>query len=99
MMRSGEHRALADQFEVAPRQQWVSRAPIFRNEERVARKLRLEALIHRVGGHALGGRLVNVVAGQLALVVGPDLEDARAVDVGGRNYGPAQETDLVLVAR
>jgi len=97
-MGAGEHRALANEFEVTPGQQGIAGAPVLRDEERVAGKLRLEALIDRVGTHALGGRLVYVVAGQLMLVVGPDLEDAGAVDVGGGNYGSTQETDLVLVA-
>src|SRR6266481_3602629 len=98
-MRAGEHRTLADELEVTPGQQWVAGAPVFRDEERVARKLRFEALVGRVSAHSLGSRLKDIVTGQLVLVVGPDLEDAGAVDVGGRNYGPSQETELVLVAR
>src|SRR5271155_5480556 len=98
-MRAGEHRTLADELEVAPGQQRVAGHPVFRDEKRVPWKLRFEALIGRVGAHSLGGRLKDIVTGQPVLVVGPDLEDARAVDIFWRNYGPSQETELVLMAR
>jgi hypothetical protein len=71
--RAAEQGAFADQFEVTPGQQRVACHVVFSNEERVARKLWLEALIGRVRAHASDGRLVEIVAGQLVLIVSPNL--------------------------
>jgi hypothetical protein len=43
-----------------PRQQRIARHVVLCNEVRVARELRLEALVHRVRAHAFGRRLVSI---------------------------------------
>src|SRR6185437_16053569 len=68
VMRTGEHRALANELEVAPGQQRVTRHPVLGDEESVARELWLEALVNGVAAHALGGWLIDVIAWKLALI-------------------------------
>src|SRR5690348_18456156 len=93
-MRAGEHGALADELEIAPGQQRIAGHPVLGDKKGVAGELRLEALVYGIAAHALGARLPDVVAGQLVLVVGPDLKDTGAAYVFRSQHAAAHDSQL-----